>query len=238
MKNTIKTLIIIIVILVAGIGVVGAYLLPSFVQVAPNQTFSKDGISFQYPGNWSSNVTVNWTGGNAQNNSIGSLGNGNVTLGIIYINITSPFDVATLGTMAVQSWKSEGLSSNVLSNTNSQIGTNTVDEIIYTSTDPISGVLYKYLYVIIGGQGKTVYVLRFGAPASDFNKYYNQFQSIVNTVAIVYQTTNNNTSISSNTNKNTTIPSNTNNNQVNNQNSIKSLPPSNTTSNKTANVDG
>lgn len=229
MDNTVKSLIIVIVILVIGIGVVGAFMLPSFYHITPNQTFSKEGITFQYPGNWSNNVTVKWTGGNAQNNSIGSLGNGNVTLGVLYINITSPFDVATLGTMAVQAWKDEGLSSTVLSNTNSQIGTNAVDEIIYTSTDPISGVLYKYLYVIIGGQGKTVYILRFGAPASDFDKYYSQFQSIINSISIVYQTTKTTTST-----VNTANNSSVNNQSVNNQQTTPIAPRNSTKLNTTS----
>lgn len=198
-------------------------MIPSFYHTSPNQTFSKEGITFQYPGNWSNNVTVNWTGGNAQNNSIGSLGNGNVTLGVLYINITSPYDVATLGTMAVQAWKDEGLSSTVLSNTNSQIGTNAVDEIIYTSTDPISGVQYKYLYVIIGGQGKTVYIMRFGAPASDFDKYYSQFQSVINSISIVYQTTETTTS-TENTGNNSSI----NNQSVNNQQTTPTAPTNST----------
>lgn len=183
MKSRISIVILILILVSVGIsGCIGT----NSVQ---NKTFSNSGISFQYPGNWSNNVTLNWTSGNAQNETIGKLGNGNVTLAILYMNNTTQpllisYDIGTLTYFAVQSWKSEGNNTNVLSNTNRRIGNNTVGEIIYTSQDPVSNVLYKYYYVITGEQGKSVYVLRFGAPESDFAQYYDQFQSIVNSIKI------------------------------------------------------
>ncbi|SCG85950.1 hypothetical protein [Methanobacterium congolense] len=183
MKKIWSILVLFLILAIVGVsGCIGT----NSVQ---NKTFSSSGISFQYPGNWSDNVTVNWTSGNAQNETIGNLGNGNVTLGVLYINASSQplfasYDIPSLGNLAVLSWKSDGTNTTVLSNTNRQIGNNTVDEIIYTSPNPVSGAVYKYYYVITGEQGKSIYILRFGAPEADFANYYSQFQGIVNSINI------------------------------------------------------
>lgn len=157
-----------------------------------NKTFNNSGISFQYPGNWSDNVNITWSSGdNIQNESIGGLGNGNVTLGVLYINESQvpafkSFDISALANLAVQSWKTgaNGNNTNILSQTSRQLNNITLDEIIYTTPDPATNNLYKYYYVITGEKGKSVYILRFGAPEADFSKYFSQFQSIVNSIKI------------------------------------------------------
>lgn len=157
-----------------------------------NKTFSSSGLTFQYPGNWSDNVTITWTSGsNLTNSSIGSLGNGNVTLGVLYINesqqpIFKSFEIESLGKLATQAWKegSNGNNTNIVSHTSRLLNNNTMVEIIYTTPDPATNVLYKYYYVMTGQKGKSVYMLRFGAPDADFAKYYPQFQSIANSIQL------------------------------------------------------
>ena len=160
------------------------------INTPQNKTFTNSGISLQYPGNWSDNATITWTSGdNVGNTSIGSLGNGNVTLGILYLNQTkstglSSLDISTLGILAVNSMKAEtnGNNSNILSSTTRTQNNLTFDEIIYTSSDPSSNIMYKDYYVITGQKGISIYILRFQAPESDFDKYYPQFQTIANSI--------------------------------------------------------
>ena len=68
---------------------------------------------------------------------------------------------------------------------------NSVDEIIYTEKDPVTNLIYENYYVLLGGSGNNVYVMRFRAPQADFSKYYSQFQSIVSSVTIANQVTTN-----------------------------------------------
>jgi hypothetical protein len=73
---------------------------------------------------------------------------------------------------------------NIISQTSRQLHNKTINEIVYTSPDPATSVSYKYYYVMTGEKGKSVYMLRFGAPEADFSKYYSQFQNIVNTIKL------------------------------------------------------
>ena len=187
MARSTKILILVCVILVAGLSVVAGVMVPSLFHPIKNNSFSDSGISFQYPGNWSDNVTVTWTDSNSlQNETIGKLGNGNVTLGVLYEPVSSD-DLQTLGKITVDSWNNNGVNGSVISNTAGQVGANPVDEIIYNSTDPITNVLYENYYVLLGGSGNHVYAMRFRAPQTDFAKYYPQFQSIVGSVMIANQ---------------------------------------------------
>lgn len=183
-----KILILVCVILVAGLSIAAGIMVPSLFHPIQNNSFSDSGISFQYPGNWSDNVTVTWTDSNSlENETIGKLGNGNVTLGVLYEPISS-YDLQTLGKMTVDSWSNNGVNGSVVSNTVGQVGANPVDEIIYNNTDPVTNVLYENYYVLLGGSGNHVYAMRFRAPQTDFAKYYPQFQSIVGSVTLANQT--------------------------------------------------
>lgn len=130
-------------------------------------------------------------GDQTQNETIGNLGNGNVTLGVLYLNLTNEptlkaYNITTLGNLVTYSWKtgSNGNNTNILSQTSRKLNNLTIDEIIYTTPDPATNVIYKYYYVLTGKEGQSIYIMRFGAPESDFAKYYPQFQSIVNTIKV------------------------------------------------------
>lgn len=184
MKKIISLILLILILAVIGIS--------GCTDTAPiqNKTFNKNGINFQYPGNWSDNATITFT----QNTSnvieeIGTLGNGNVTLAVLYLNMTkypqyAQFDIGTLKDLAISSWKSDGTNTSILSNINSPIGNRTAYEVIYTAPDPVNNVLFKNYYVMMGDKGKEVYILRFNAPEADFAKYYDQFKSIESSVQI------------------------------------------------------
>jgi hypothetical protein len=185
--NSSKILIVVCVILVAGLSIAVGVMVPSLFHPLKNNTFSDSGISFQYPGNWSDNVTVTWTDSNSlENETIGKLGNGNVTLGVLYEPVSS-YDLQTLGKITVDSWNNNGVNGSVVSNTAGQVGANPVDIIIYNATDPVTNVLYENYYVLLGGSGNHVYAMRFRSPETDFAKYYPQFQSIVGSVILANQ---------------------------------------------------
>jgi hypothetical protein len=187
MRRSTKLLIVFGVILVAGLSIVAGVMVPAIFHPIQNNSFSDSGISFQYPGNWSNNATITWTDSNSlQNETIGKLGNGNVTLGVLYEPVSS-YDLQTLGKITVDSWSNNGVNGSVISNTVGQVGANQVDEIIYNTTDPVTNVLYENYYVLLGGSGNHVYAMRFRAPQTDFAKYYPQFQSIVGSVTIANQ---------------------------------------------------
>ena len=187
MASSSKILILVCVVLIAGLSIAVGVMVPSLLHPLKNNSFSDSGISFQYPGNWSDNVTVTWTDKNSlENESIGKLGNGNVTLGVLYEPVSS-YDLQTLGKITVDSWSNNGVKGSVVSNTVGQVGPNTVDEIIYNATDPVTNVLYENYYVLLGGSGNHVYAMRFRAPQTDFAKYYPQFQSIVGSVTLTNQ---------------------------------------------------
>lgn len=187
MARSSKILILVCVILVAGLSIAAGVMVPSLFHPIQNNSFSNSDISFQYPGNWSDNATVTWTDSNSlQNETIGKLGNGNVTLGVLYEPVSS-YDLQTLGKITVDSWSNNGVNGSIISNTVGQVGANQVDEIIYNTTDPVTNVLYENYYVLLGGSGNHVYAMRFRAPQTDFAKYYPQFQSIVGSVTIANQ---------------------------------------------------
>jgi hypothetical protein len=187
MRRSTKLLIVFGVILVAGLSIVAGVMVPAIFHPIQNNSFSDSGISFQYPGNWSNNATITWTDSNSlQNETIGKLGNGNVTLGVLYEPVSS-YDLQTLGKITVDSWSNNGVNGSIISNTVGQVGANQVDEIIYNTTDPVTNVLYENYYVLLGGSGNHVYAMRFRAPQTDFAKYYPQFQSIVGSVTIANQ---------------------------------------------------
>jgi len=191
MARSTKILIVICVILVGGLSIVAGAMIPAFFHPIQNNTFSESGLSFQYPGNWSNNATITWVSDNdLQNETIGTLGNGNVTLGVLCEPV-STYDLQSLGSITVDSWKGNGAGGDVLSNTVGQVGVNSVDEIIYTEKDPVTNLIYENYYVLLGGSGNNVYVMRFRAPQADFSKYYSQFQSIVSSVTIANQVTTN-----------------------------------------------
>jgi hypothetical protein len=187
MGRSTKILILVCIILVAGLSIVAGVMVPSLFHPIQNNSFSDSGISFQYPGNWSDNATVTWTDSNSlENETIGKLGNGNVTLGVLYEPVSS-YDLQALGKITVDSWSKNGVKGSVISNTVGQVGANPVDIIIYNNTDPVTNVLYENYYVLLGGSGNHVYAMRFRAPQTDFAKYYPQFQSIVGSIKIVNQ---------------------------------------------------
>jgi hypothetical protein len=189
MANSTKILIFLAVILVGGLVIAAGAMIPTFFHPLQNNTFSESGISFQYPGNWSNNATITWiSDSNLQNETAGKLGNGNVTLGVLYEPV-SPDDIQSLGTITINSWGNNGANGSVISNTVSQVGANSVDEIIYTEKDPVSNVMYENYYILLGGSGNHVYAMRFRAPQTDFANYYSQFQSIVSSVIISDQST-------------------------------------------------
>ena len=191
MAHSTKLLIVACVILVGGLSIVAGAMLPAFFHPLQNNTFSNSGLSFQYPGNWSNNVSITWISDNdLQNETIGTLGNGNVTLGVLYEPASSD-DIQSLGDITVDSWKGNGASGELLSNTLGQVGANSVYEIIYTEKDPATNVMYENYYVMLGGSGNHVYAMRFRAPQADFANYYPQFQSIVSSVIITNQTQSN-----------------------------------------------
>ncbi|UTB32736.1 MAG: hypothetical protein NKF70_00150 [Methanobacterium sp. ERen5] len=184
MKRYISILILFSILIVAVSGCTN--------NTIQNKTFNNSGLTFQYPGNWSDNATITWTSGdNSQNDTIGTLGNGNVTAGILYINLTKEpllksYNITTLGNLATASWKTgaNGNNTNVISQTSRKVNNLTIVEVIYTTPDPVTNVLYKYYYVLTGKQGQSAYILRFGAPEADFSKYYPQFQSIANSIKV------------------------------------------------------
>lgn len=154
-----------------------------------NKTFSKSGITFQYPGNWSDNTTMNFAKSAGKDvELIGTLGNGNVTLAVQYVNVTKhPNDAGSadeVKDLSVSLAKAS-VNPNILSDTNRQIDNKTAYELIYTIPDAVTNVTYKKYYVFINNaNNKNQYSLLFSVPESEFAKYYEQFNAIASSIHI------------------------------------------------------
>jgi hypothetical protein len=154
-----------------------------------NKTFSKSGITFQYPGNWSDNATMNFAKSAGKDvELIGTLGNSNVTLAVEYVNVTKhPNDAGSADEVKDLSVSLAKASVNptILSDTNRQINNKTAYELIYTIPDAVTNVTYKKYYVFINSaNNKNQYLLLFSAPESEFASYYEQFKSIASSIKI------------------------------------------------------
>lgn len=154
-----------------------------------NKTFSKSGITFQYPGNWSDNATMNFAKSAGKDvELIGTLGNENITLAVQYVNGTKhPLDIMTTEQSKDFSISRcrETINPNILSDTNRQINNKTAYELIYTIPDAVTNVTYKKYYVFINSaNNKNQYSLLFSAPESEFANYYEQFNSIASSIQI------------------------------------------------------
>lgn len=153
-----------------------------------NKTFSKSGIIFQYPGNWSDNATMNFAkSASNEVELIGTLGNGSVTLAVQYLNGTKypEYVMDTAKTKELNLAYGKSVNPNILSDTNRQIDNKTAYEIIYTIPDAVTNVTYKKYYVFIHSKNnKNQYSLLFSAPESDFARYYDEFRSIASSIHI------------------------------------------------------
>lgn len=155
----------------------------SFNQVQ-NKTFSNGGITFQYPGTWSDNITFNYASAPSANTTIlGTMGDNTTSVSISSNNLTdaiySSFTIETLAQVA----KSSLTGTTELISTNTSTYNNiTFYEQIYTSKDGVSGESYRNYRLIFGKQGDKLYMMVFKTKEADFQKNYQLFKEIQSSI--------------------------------------------------------
>lgn len=148
-----------------------------------NQTFSKGGITFQYPETWSNNVTFSYTTPpNSNETVLGNIGDDTISVSVIVANLTnsgnSSYSIETIADIQRASFNAgEILSSNVSTYNNI-----TFYEMIYTSEDGVTGETYKGYKLLFGEQGDKLYTILFKTKEDDFQNSYQQMKEIQSSI--------------------------------------------------------
>jgi hypothetical protein len=148
-----------------------------------NNTFSKGGITFQYPGTWKENITFNYTSAPTENNTIlGTMGDNTVAVSVSSTNLTnnilSSFSIESLAQISEEDFAAGEL----ISTNKSTFNNITFFEQIYKSESGVSGEKYKNYRILFGKQGKIVYIIIFKTKVADFEKSYKQMKDIQSSI--------------------------------------------------------
>lgn len=157
----------------------------SFNQVH-NKTFSNGGITFQYPGTWSNNTTFNY----AQTPSsqwaiLGQIGDNTTSVSISSTKLTnsSLFSTTTIESLARLDYSTASSSGLKVLSFNSSTSNNiTFYELIYTSTDSVSGQTYKNYKLYFGKEGNILYGIIFKTKENDFQNQYQVMKEIQSSI--------------------------------------------------------
>ena len=153
--------------------------------VSLDKTFSKSGITFNYPSSWenvqSSDVV---TGGNKVI-KLGNLGDDSGQVFVQKVDLTKypSTTIEQLRDLTKQSFKSSS-DAQVVSDTRSTVNGVTMYEMIFAVTDPVNNDEYKHYYVVTGKSGKAGYYLDFFSLSSDFDQQLPLFKDIEQTIKI------------------------------------------------------
>lgn len=148
-----------------------------------NKTFSKGGITFQYPGTWEENITFNYTTAPTENDTIlGTMGDNTISVSVASTNLTnsllSSFSIESLAQISEETFTS----SELISTNTSTFNNITFYEQIYKSESGVSGEKYKNYRILFGKQGKKLYIIIFKTKEADFQKSYQQMKDIQSSI--------------------------------------------------------
>lgn len=148
------------------------------------ETFSSDGLTFNYPGDWEiveSSGEVAGSGSIVQD--LGTLASDDITLTVSGADLSEGWSVEE----AKESTKNNinnVTSAQILSDTQKTVNGVTVYEMIGSLEDQTSKQENKFLYVVTGEDKKVVYYMQFIAEASAFDSNQKLMDEIVNTIKI------------------------------------------------------
>lgn len=150
-----------------------------------NKTFSKDNLTFEYPGSWLDNKTFNF----AQTPStdweiLGTIGDDNISLAVVKLNSTGLLQYYTIEEIARLDYSDPSGGVSLLTFNESNYNNITFYEIIYTSKDAISNDTYKNYKLIFGKEKKRLYEMVFKTKEADFEKNYQLMRQIQMTIQI------------------------------------------------------
>ena len=153
-----------------------------------NQTFSSQGISFNYPSDW---TTGNFSAEDLPNNVTGLVRLGllqspdGMGMGISKVNLTAfsgNTTVAALKDLSKSSIINE--SAQVLSDNQTNINGVNVYAIVYTKNNTSTNKSEKTMQVVTGVDGQTAYLMQFTADPQTFDQDLQLINQIIATVKI------------------------------------------------------
>jgi hypothetical protein len=172
------------------IGIIIAALIISVIVVSThiitpeNKTFTKSGITFQYPGTWSSNKTFPFVKDPSNKTEIlGTIGNDKIAMAITANNITKNPPLYDFDTMVVMNSRLSEPEFKILSLKQTLINNSKAYKEISINTDPITNKTYKNIRLIMST--KTMwYTILFKTSESDFQKCYPIFEDIESSIIL------------------------------------------------------
>lgn len=154
------------------------------VNQVQNKTFNKGGITFQYPGTWSDNITFNYAQApSSQWTTLGTIGDNTTSVSITSMNLSaSAFSATSIESLAQLAYSTSSGSVQPISFNNSNYNNITFYELIYTNKDSVSNGTYKNYQLFFGEQGKILYSIIFKTKETDFQKNYQLFKEIQSSI--------------------------------------------------------
>jgi hypothetical protein len=153
--------------------------------VSLDKTFSKSGITFNYPSAWKNSKYKAIVSGESAVQQLGTLSNSQASV------IVQKVDIASIGGGTIEQLKDynkkyipESSNAQVLSDTQSTVNGLTAYELIFSVTDPSTNEEQKHYYVFIGKDNVVGYYLDFASLESDFDQELPLFKDIEQTIKI------------------------------------------------------
>ena len=153
--------------------------------ISLDKTFSKSGITFNYPSSWENVQSSDVVTGGDQVIKLGNLGDDSGQVFVQKVDLTKypSTTIEQLRDLTKQSFKSSS-DAQVVSDTRSTVNGVTMYELIFANTDPVNNDEYKHYYVVTGKSGKAGYYLDFYSLSSDFDQQLLLFKDIEQTIKI------------------------------------------------------
>ena len=188
MQRTNIFLIIIIAVLIVALSFVGYlyYQSSNTNNYNLNNTFSKEGISFNYPNNFKENPNISFdVSGNPKLKFLTYLTDNKTSISVMMM----PLELSDGSIQKIKDSSKKGIKESsdfqVLGDKKLNLtGIPEAYEVIYTMTNPEKNVLNKGYYLFIGQTGQIFYGIQVQGPIENFNNTKSLYDKLVPTIKI------------------------------------------------------
>ena len=190
MQNRNIFLIFIIVVLIVALGFAGYFyfLSSNNNNYNLNNTFSKEGLSFNYPNNFIETNTTNIVSGGSENKYLGTYSSPDNKTKIVVsespLNNVPSETIEQLKDSSISSIKSSSDAQFLSDTTLNLTGIPEAYEVIYTGTDPKTNEFRKGFFLFLGKQGQKAYGIQVYGPNETFNNTKSLYDKILPTIKI------------------------------------------------------
>lgn len=150
-----------------------------------NKTFSNGGITLQYPGTWSDNVSFNYTQAPSSDwTALGTIGDNTISVALTSMNLSNStlFSSTPIESLARLAYSTSKTAQSLSFNTSTNANNITFYELIYTNADPVTNITYKSYQLYFGKQGQIIYTIIFKTKETDFQNNYQQMKGIQSSI--------------------------------------------------------